>query len=121
MVDRVLSLGKDGVKTLKNVTINEEYFTGHFPEDPVMPGALILEGMAQTAGILISQANKNSHRRGYLVGIDKARFRKVVRPGDTIVYRTEKLREKGGLYKVQVKATVEGELVAESLISLALR
>lgn len=120
MVDRILELGDGRVKALKNVTINEQFFTGHFPEEAVMPGVLILEGMAQTAGILINQGSKNSHQRGYLVGIDKTRFRKVVRPGDALVYQTEKVREKGGLYRIEVKATVEDELVAESTISLTL-
>lgn len=121
MVDRILKLGHDQVKTLKNVTINEQVFTGHFPDKAVMPGVLILEGMAQTAGILVSQGGKSGKERGYLVGVDKARFRKIVTPGDSLIYQTEKIREKGGLYKVEVKATVEGELVAESTISLAMR
>lgn len=119
MIDRILKLEDNQLKTLKNITINEEYFSGHFPQQAVMPGVLILEGMAQPAGLLLSQ--RNAERRGYLVGIDKARFRKVVKPGHSIVYKTGKIREKGSLFKVEVRALVDQELGAEAIISLVLK
>jgi len=118
LVDRVLSLDERHVRALKNVSINEPFFAGHFPGEPLMPAALILEGMAQTAGLLCQQ---NAPRRlGYLVGVDTARFRRHVVPGDQLVYEGTLVRRRQALYRVHVKATVDDELAAEALISIAL-
>lgn len=122
MVDRLIEIGEDSVKALKNVTINEPFFAGHFPNEPVMPGSLILEGMAQTAGLLLSALTKSgttAASKGYLVGVDEARFRKKVVPGDTVIYEAHLIKQRENLFKTQVTAKVEGEKVAEAVLLLA--
>ncbi len=122
MIDRVLERGPERVRALKNVSHNEWFFAGHFPEHPVMPGTLLIEGMAQTAGLLLA-----SHRQredageqalGFLAGVDKARFRKPVLPGDQVIYEAKLARIKGGLLRAEVEARVQGEKVAEAVITL---
>lgn len=117
-VDRVLEWGERRVRALKNVTNNEPFFVGHFPGRPIMPGVLILEGMAQTVGLLISQEQPG--RSGYLVGVDRARFRRPVQPGDQIIYEAALERGREGFYRARVWATVEGALVAEASLSVAI-
>lgn len=117
LIDRVLEWGERRVRTLKNVTHNEPFFAGHFPEQPIMPGVLILEGMAQTVGLLISREQPG--RSGYLVGVDHARFRRPVQPGDQIVYEAELERGRQGFYRARVQASVNGTPVAEALLSVA--
>jgi len=119
LIDRVLEEGEDWVKVLKNVTVNEPFFVGHFPGEPVMPGCLILEGMAQAAGVLIARSLPE-RGIGYLVGVDRAKFRKPVRPGDQLVYEAKLARARAGFYQVEAVATVEGEKVAEAVISLSI-
>ena len=116
LVDRVLSLDERHVRALKNVSINEQFFAGHFPGEPLMPAVLILEGMAQTAGLLCRQ--ENPQRLGYLVGVDGARFRRRVVPGDQLIYEGTLVRRRRTLYRVHVEATVDGEPAAEALISI---
>lgn len=118
LVDRVLEWGDRRVRALKNVTHNEPFFVGHFPERPIMPGVLILEGMAQTVGLLVSQERPG--QSGYLVGVDRARFRRPVQPGDQIIYEAELERGREGFYRARVWATVEGTLVAEASLSVAI-
>lgn len=116
LVDRIVALeeGK-GVVGLKNVTINEPFFQGHFPDHPVMPGVLIIEAMAQTAGIYVKHVDDISDDRvTYFVGIDKARFRKPVVPGDTLRMELEMASCKRGIYCFTGKAFVEETLVAEA-------
>ena len=114
MIDRVLSVdvGKH-VEALKNVSINEPFFQGHFPEKPIMPGVLMLEGMAQAGGILAfySQPENIGTKLLYFAGIDKARFRKPVGPGDQIIYRVEVLKIKRGIWKLGATANVDGQKV----------
>lgn len=117
-VDRVLEWGERRVRTLKNVTRNELFFAGHFPERPIMPGVLILEGMAQTVGLLVSREQQG--RYGYLVGVDRARFRRPVHPGDQLIYEAELRRRREGFYRAWACATVEGAVVAEALLSVAI-
>jgi len=117
LVDRVLEWGSTRVRALKNVTHNEPFFVGHFPGRPIMPGVLIVEGLAQTVGLLISQEHPG--KSGYLVGIDRARFRRPVHPGDTLIYEVELKRSKARIYRAQAHATVEGTVVAEALLSVA--
>ncbi|HAZ28079.1 TPA: 3-hydroxyacyl-[acyl-carrier-protein] dehydratase FabZ [Candidatus Acetothermia bacterium] len=119
LIDRVLEEGEDWVKVLKNVTINEPFFVGHFPQEPVMPGSLILEGMAQAAGVLAARSLPQSGV-GYLVGVDRAKFRKPVRPGDQLIYEARLTRARGSFYHVDVVATVREERVAEAVIALAI-
>jgi 3-hydroxyacyl-[acyl-carrier-protein] dehydratase len=116
LVDRVLEINEKHIRAIKNVTINEPYFVGHFPQAAVMPGVLILEGLAQAAGLLINQGRKSMI--GYLVGIDKARFRRKVVPGDQLIYDVTITRERSGYYQIEAKATVDNEPTAEAVISV---
>lgn len=115
MIDRVLDLdpGKK-IKALKNVTINEPYFQGHFPEKPIMPGVMVVESMAQAGAVLIhSSLNNPKKETFYLGGIDRARFRKPVRPGDQLIIDMEITRSRSRLYKVKGECLVCGEKVAD--------
>lgn len=120
MVDRILEYGDERAVALKNVSHDEWFFMGHFPGRPIMPGTLILEGMAQTAGILLMQLQPKlkSPAQGLLVGVDRARFRHQVVPGDQVVYEARLVKAHGRLYRVEAEAKVEGELVAEAVLSL---
>ncbi len=117
MVDRILSLdmGKE-IVGLKNVTINEPFFQGHFPERPVMPGVLILEGMAQVGGIMAYYANPEAigNKLLFFAGIDKARFRRPVVPGDQLIFTLELLKKKRAIMVMGAKATVDDVVVAEA-------
>ena len=117
MVDKITSmnLGKD-IVGVKNVTINEPFFQGHFPEQPVMPGVLILEGMAQVGGIMAfySHPENIGSKLLFFAGIDKARFRKVVVPGDQVVMKLELLKKKRNIMVMAGKAYVDDKLVAEA-------
>jgi len=117
MVDRILSLelGKE-IVGLKNVTINEPFFQGHFPSRPVMPGVLILEGMAQVGGIMAYYSNPAAigNKLLFFAGIDKARFRKPVVPGDQLIFTLQLLKEKRSIMIMGASATVDGQLVAEA-------
>ncbi len=116
MVDRIVAMEKaKSISGLKNVTMNEPFFQGHFPGEPVMPGVLILEGLAQTGGILaILSDPAMMGRLVYFAGVDKARFRRVVRPGDQLVYQLEMIKQKGKITKMSGKAYVDGQLVTEA-------
>lgn len=116
MVDRVLELeeGKR-IVAIKNVTINEPFFPGHFPGHPVMPGVLIVEAMAQVAGILAYQSDESVRDKvTYFVGIDNARFRRPVMPGDQLRFEIEATGCKRGIWTFTAKALVEGKLVTEA-------
>jgi len=114
LLDRVISFepGKSLVG-IKNVTVNEPCFTGHFPEAPVMPGVLIIEALAQASGILIFKTLGRSREPDelfYLAGIDNARFKKMVVPGDVMHLEIELLKERRGLWKFRGTAKVDGEV-----------
>ena len=113
MLDRIEEEEEGYVVACKNVTINEPFFQGHFPEPlpAIMPGTLILEAMAQTAAFLLS---RDAGTMGYLVGVEKARFRKKVVPGDQLLLQARAKRKRHGL----VKATVEGEPAATAILTL---
>jgi len=117
LVDRILE-GEKGKSLvgLKNVSINESYFQGHFPAEPIMPGVLILEGMAQVGGILAfySIPEMIGEKLIYFAGIDKVRFRRPVVPGDQLIYEMVVLKQKGKIWKMEGKAKVESEVVAEA-------
>jgi 3-hydroxyacyl-[acyl-carrier-protein] dehydratase len=118
LIDRVLSLepGKS-IVAMKNVTINEPFFPGHYPHHPVMPGVMIIEAMAQAA-LLISSSDKESKKDDntvyYFVGIDGARFKRPVVPGDQLIFKVEILRVLRGLWKFKGVAEVDGQLAAEA-------
>ena len=118
MIDRVLERTDDRAVAIKNVSHNEWMFEGHFPGRPVLPGTLLIEGMAQTAGLLISQLTGSDQALGYLVGADNARFRRQVVPGDQIVYEAKLLRARRALFRFEAEARVGDESVAEAQISL---
>jgi 3-hydroxyacyl-[acyl-carrier-protein] dehydratase len=125
LVDRVLECepGKR-IVALKNVTMNEPHFPGHFPHHPVMPGVLILEALAQAAAVL-SYVTENKvpddNSVVYFAGIDGARFKKPVVPGDQLILKVELLRNMRGIWKYATRAEVDGELVAEAEMMAALR
>jgi 3-hydroxyacyl-[acyl-carrier-protein] dehydratase len=122
LVDRVLEFTpRQSITAIKNVTINEPFFQGHFPDFPVMPGVLIIEALAQTAALLTFTEAKADDAVYYFAGIDGARFKKPVLPGDQLVMVATYQREKAGIYKFHVKATVDGELAAEADITCAVR
>ncbi|MBA0922635.1 MAG: 3-hydroxyacyl-ACP dehydratase FabZ [Nitrosospira sp.] len=125
LVDRVLSCqpGKD-IVALKNVTINEPFFAGHFPHHPIMPGVLIIEALAQAAGILTLKtmdAKTNNDSIYYFVGIDEARFKKPVQAGDQLTLKVEILRQIKGVWKYSAKAEVDGQLVTEAKLMCTMR
>lgn len=115
-VDRIIELEKDKrIVGIKNVTINEPFFAGHFPGRPVMPGVLIIEAMAQVAGILALLSMGIEERRvAYFTGIDKAKFRRPVVPGDQIRFEMEVLRHRGKIWRLKGNAYVDDNLVAEA-------
>ena len=116
MIDR-LEVIEAGVKGIgfKNVTINEPFFQGHFPNNPIMPGVLQIEAMAQTAGMIIATKNGELKPANVLfMGVDKAKFRRQVIPGDTLEIHAEKLRERHNVYVCAAKAYVNGALVCEA-------
>jgi len=122
LVDRVLEFTpRQSITAIKNVTINEPFFQGHFPDFPVMPGVLIIEALAQTAALLTFTESKSDDAVYYFAGIDGARFKKPVLPGDQLVMVATYQCEKAGIYKFHVKATVDGELAAEADITCAVR
>ena len=116
LVDKITQFkANEFIVGVKNVTINEPFFQGHFPDHPIMPGVMILEAMAQVGGVYAILANdaKENHVP-YFVGIDKAKFRKPVLPGDVLELTLELLKIRRGIYSFLGKATVEGKLVAEA-------
>ncbi|MER3472705.1 MAG: 3-hydroxyacyl-[acyl-carrier-protein] dehydratase FabZ [Armatimonadota bacterium] len=121
LVDRILELepGKRAVG-LKNVTINEEFFNGHFPGQAIMPGVLVIEAMAQVGGVLLLSLPEHRRKLAYIGGIDKVRFRKPVVPGDTLITEVEVLRFRGSTGKVRVVGRVNGQVVAEAEMIFAL-
>ena len=125
LVDRVVELEKNvRILALKNVTINEPFFTGHFPHRPVMPGVLILEAMAQAAALLSfasMEVDPGDDMVVYFSGIDAARFKRPVEPGDQLMLDASIDRVRGGIYKYKAKATVAGEMAAEAELMCTMR
>jgi 3-hydroxyacyl-[acyl-carrier-protein] dehydratase len=125
LVDRVVELEKNvRILALKNVTINEPFFTGHFPHRPVMPGVLILEAMAQSAALLSfasMDVDPGDDMVVYFAGIDGARFKRPVEPGDQVLLEALIDRVRGGIHKYKAKATVAGEVVAEAELMCTMR
>jgi len=125
LVDRVLECKPgESLTAIKNVTINEPFFQGHFPHRPVMPGVLILEALAQATGLLAFAtvgSAPDEQSLYYFVGIDKARFRKPVEPGDQLVLSVKMLRALRGVWKFDAQALVDGEVVCEGELMCAAR
>lgn len=117
MVDRILEYAEgEFITGIKNVTINESFFMGHFPGEPVMPGVMILEGMAQIGALLAykSMPEAIGDKLVYFAGIDKVRFRKMVRPGDQLLFRVECIKMKPKLSKMSARVYVDDQLAAEA-------
>lgn len=125
LIDRVLECHVgESLRGIKNVTYNEPYFQGHFPHRPVMPGVLILEALAQATGILAFRTNNsrpNADSLYYFVGIDKARFKQPVEPGDQLILDVSVIKSLRGVWKFNGSATVDGKVVASAEIMCAER
>jgi 3-hydroxyacyl-[acyl-carrier-protein] dehydratase len=122
LVDRIIEV-EEGVRAvgIKNVTANEEFFNGHFPEYPVMPGVLIVEALAQVCGVIMLSKDENKGKLGLFAGIDNCRFKKQVVPGDQLKLEVEITRARGSFAKARATATVDGEIACEADITFALQ
>jgi 3-hydroxyacyl-[acyl-carrier-protein] dehydratase len=121
LIDRVLEIeDSKSIKAFKNITINEHIFEGHFPDHPIYPGVMIIEGLAQAGGVLAFSSMSESDKENienkvvYFMSIDKAKFRTPVRPGDRLDYELEVIKHKGSIWVLSGKALVDGKVVAEA-------
>jgi 3-hydroxyacyl-[acyl-carrier-protein] dehydratase len=125
LVDRVIEFERDKrIKALKNVTINEPFFNGHFPHRPVMPGVLMIEALAQTAALLSFESMGEAPDEDtvvYFLGIDGARFKRVVEPGDQLILEVNLERAKAGIYKYKTRASVDGHTAVEADLMCTMR
>ena len=127
LIDRVLDISDDltTARVLKNVTANEPQFTGHFPECPVMPGVLIIEAMAQACAVLVmarlSEEERKQKALFYFAGIDGARFKRVVTPGDQLIFECKYIRDRANICWCDVRATVDGQVACEAKLMSARR
>ena len=120
--DRIVEIdGDNSAIGIKNVTVNEPHFTGHFPGQPIMPGVLLIEGMAQTAGAICARKQGQAGNLVYFMTIDNARFRKPVVPGARVEFHVTKQKPRGNIWKFHCDAKVDGTLVAEADIGAMMR
>jgi len=119
LVDRVLEVSEDEITAIKNVTMNEEFFQGHFPGHPVMPGVLIMEALAQTAGVLELSKEENKGKLIFYAGMDNVKFKKQVVPGDQLVMTAKFVKRRGTIGVVEAKAMVDGKLAAKGTLTFA--
>ncbi|HDR4897413.1 MULTISPECIES: 3-hydroxyacyl-ACP dehydratase FabZ [Bacillus cereus group] len=121
LIDRIIEVKKgESAVAVKNVTINEEFFNGHFPEYPVMPGVLIIEALAQVSALIMLMKEENHGNIGFLTGIDNCRFKKQVRPGDQLRLEVQMTRVRRLFAKAHAIATIDNELVCETDMTFAL-
>jgi 3-hydroxyacyl-[acyl-carrier-protein] dehydratase len=122
LIDRVTEIDESAgtIKGYKNITANEPVFTGHFPERSIFPGVLIIEAMAQLGAVYMLKKVPEENRMAYFAGIDRARFKRVVIPGDRLDFELRLLRERGSFAVVEGKAFVEGQLAAEAVLMSSL-
>mgnify|MGYP000005854394 CR=1 FL=1 len=124
MIDKIIEIdGNESAIGIKNVTFNEPIFQGHFPGTPIFPGVLIIEGMAQTAGAIVTAQLQSQNERFvvYMLTIDKAKFRKPAGPGDTLEYHIRKIHLRGKVGRYEAKAIVNGTVVAEAEVGAMIR
>lgn len=122
LVDQIVELDEEKRAVgIKNVTINEPFFQGHFPEYPVMPGVLIVEALAQVGGVAMLKKEENQGKLGLFAGIDKCRFKRQVKPGDQLRLEVEILRSRGPIVKGKGIATVNGEVACETEMMFAIQ
>ncbi len=117
LIDRIIEVQEKFVRGIKCVTMNEWFFQGHFPQKPVMPGVLIVEAMAQTGAVMVHQWEENKGKLVFLAGIDGARFRRLVQPGDVITFEVTEVYRRRGVGRSEAKAFVDGELVCEATLT----
>lgn len=122
MVDRILECDdKERIVGIKNVTFNEPYFQGHFPGDPIMPGVMQIEAMAQVGGILLNRMSNREGAIAYFMAIDRAKFRRMVRPGDQLRIEITFLKARRTIAKVEGKAFVDGQAVSEAELTFGFK
>jgi beta-hydroxyacyl-ACP dehydratase FabZ len=114
LVDKIIDIEETKITGIKNVTVNEPFFQGHFPEHPIMPGVLIIEALAQTAGVLVLRRAENKGKLAYFASINNAKFRKPVFPGDTLVLEIEITKQRSRIVQFHGIARVESETVTEA-------
>jgi 3-hydroxyacyl-[acyl-carrier-protein] dehydratase len=120
MIDKIVKIkGDDSAVGIKNVTFNEPIFQGHFPENPIFPGVLIIEGMAQTAGAIVIKHDAGSGKKNVvlMLGIDKARFRKPAGPGDVLEFHIAKIQRRRNVGRYKAEAVVDGTVIAEAEVT----
>ena len=117
LVDRILEIDENHAVGLKNVTFNEPFFQGHFPQEPIMPGVLVLEAMGQVAAMMLSSRPDGEKLITFLTGVEKAKFRRPVRPGDQLVTTAEMIKLRRTVGKVRTVGRVDGEVAAEAEFS----
>lgn len=120
LVDSVIDIAEDEITAIKNVTINEEFFQGHFPQYPVMPGVLIMEALAQAAGVLELSKPENKGKLVFYAGMDNVKYKKQVTPGDQLVLHAKFIKRRGPIAVVEAEATVDGKLAAKGTLTFAL-
>ena len=120
LVDRVIEHSENEITALKNVTINEPFFNGHFPEYPVMPGVLIMEALAQAAGVLELSKPENKGELVFYAGMDGVRFKKRVVPGDQLIVNAKFIKRRGPIAVVEAKAAVGGKVGAKGTLTFAI-
>jgi len=118
MIDKIIERSAEHSVCIKNVSHSEHVFIGHFPGIPILPGTMITEGMAQTCGVMMQFIEQTEFAQGLLVGLDRVKFRRQVVPGDQLRFEAKLQKARGGLYKFEANATIEGDLVAEAAITL---
>lgn len=122
LVDRILELEEERIVGIKNVTVNEPFFMGHFPDFPVMPGVLVVEAMAQVAGVLVLKSVPDrKNKLVLLASIEEAKFRRPVRPGDQLRIEMKVTKRKAAIAKMHGAATVDGAVVAEAILMCVLQ
>jgi UDP-3-O-[3-hydroxymyristoyl] N-acetylglucosamine deacetylase/3-hydroxyacyl-[acyl-carrier-protein] dehydratase len=120
MIDRVLSIEGEKIVALKNITINEPYFQGHFPGHPIMPGVLQLEAIAQVAGVITLQRAENLGKLAYFMSAERVKWRKPVRPGDTLIIEVELTKIRGKIGRASGVCKVDDEVVSEAEVTFML-